>query len=71
MNFGTAIRIYSPDRVTTGSGFTRIFHFYKSSDCGGARSLLRREGTAELVAWELVQVSLPYLDRYMRYSSPL
>jgi len=32
-----------------------------SSDCGGARSLLRRDGTAELVALELVQVSLPSL----------
>jgi len=32
-----------------------------SSDCGGARSLLRRDGTAELVSSELVQVSLPSL----------
>jgi len=44
-----------------GSGFTRIFRFRMSSDCGGARSLLRRDDTAELVAWELVQVSLPSL----------
>ena len=43
----------------SGGGFTRIFRFSMSSDCGGARSLLRRDGTAELVAWELVQVSLP------------
>ena len=44
-----------------GGGFTRIFRFRMSSDCGGARSLLRRDGTAELVALELVQVSLPSL----------
>ena len=44
-----------------GGGFTRIFHFLMSSDCGGAPSLLRRHGMAELVAWELVQVSLPSL----------
>ena len=44
-----------------GGGFTRIFRFRMSSDCGGAPSLLRRDGTAELVAWELVQVSLPSL----------
>ena len=41
-----------------GGEFTRIFRFRMSSDCGGGRSLLRRDGTAELVAWELVQVSL-------------
>jgi len=44
-----------------GGGFTRIFRFRMSSDCGGAPSLLRRDSTAELVAWELVQVSLPSL----------
>ena len=46
-----------------GGGFTRIFRFRMSSDCGWARSLhvLRRDGTAELVAWKLVQVSLPSL----------
>jgi len=44
-----------------GGGFTGIFYFRMSSDCGGARSLLRRDGTAELVAWELVQVLLPLL----------
>ena len=35
--------------------------FRMSSDCGEARSLLGRDDTAELVAWELVQVSLPSL----------
>jgi len=29
-----------------GCGFTRIFRFRMSSDCGGARSLLRRDGMA-------------------------
>jgi len=44
-----------------GGGFTQFFRFRMSSDYGGAPSLLRRDGTAELVAWELVQVSLPSL----------
>ena len=44
-----------------GGGFTQIFRFHMSSDCGGARRLLRRDGTAELVAWEMVQVSLSSL----------
>ena len=44
-----------------GGGFTRIFRFRVSSDCAGARILLCREGTVELVIWELVQASLPSL----------
>ena len=47
--------------LVCGGGFTRIFRFRMRSDCGGARSLLRRDRTAELVAWELVQVLLPSL----------
>jgi len=48
-----------------GGGFTRIFRFRMSSDCGGARSLLRRDDTAELVAWDGASLVT------MRYSSPL
>ena len=35
-----------------------LFRFHMSSDCEGARSLLRTADTAELVTWELVQVLL-------------
>ena len=54
---------YYAQRVTWCSSILKceIFRFRMSSDCGGARSLLRRDGAAELVTWELVQTSLPSL----------
>jgi len=53
-----------------GCGFTRIFHFRMSSDCGGARSLLRTDSTAEPVAWELVEVSWIAIHGSRRHCDP-